>query len=90
MLFVLSFQVFTFLHCFQLLSAQTPCFFNCSAMHWYTFAFLWHPCSFSCIVWLPHVFIGAIVSSSVQISSRLADTLHKNVADLNAQDDRDW
>ena len=24
MLFVLSFQVFTFLHCFQLLSAQTP------------------------------------------------------------------
>ena len=90
MLFVSSFQVFTFLHDFQLLLAQTPCFFNYSAMHWYTFEFLWHPCSFSYIVWLPHALFSAIVSFTVQIFPRLADILHKNVADLNAQDDRDW
>ena len=66
------------LHCFQLLSAQTPCFFNYSAMHWYTFEFLWHPCSFSYIVWLPHALFSAIVSFTVQIFPRLADILHKS------------
>jgi hypothetical protein len=88
MLFVSSFQVFTILHCFQLLSAQTPRFFNSSVMQWYTFEFLWHPCSFSYIVWM-HLLAQLVPLPSKYLRGWQTFCV-KMVADLNAQDDRDW
>jgi hypothetical protein len=90
MLFVLSFQVFTFLHCFQLLLAQTPAsliILLCIGIHLSFYGFL-------VVLVISFGFPMHCLAQLFPLPSKYFRGWQtfciKVPGDLNAQDDRDW